>query len=91
MLPPVNCMGMKGTLKAGSAPAISTLTRAGFTSSSSATTIASPVYTPWPISALPMMTVTVSSGATRTKALGCRVLPVAAALPNLFSAKRMPT
>src|SRR5688572_2724059 len=38
-----------------------------------------------------MMTVTVSSGATRTKALGCSVPPVAATLPNLLSEKRMPT
>ena len=47
---------------------------------------------PWPISDLPMMTVTVSSGATRTKALGCkRGARGLRRLPNWFSAKRMPT
>ena len=43
MLPPVNCTGANGVLKAGSAGANSTDTRAGSMSSSSATAIASPV------------------------------------------------
>ena len=43
MLPPVNCTGAKGALKAGSAGANSTVTRAGSMSSSSAAAIASPV------------------------------------------------
>jgi hypothetical protein len=46
---------------------------------------------PWPISALPTTTVTVSSGATRTKALGASVAPVRAAPPPRSLATRMPT
>ena len=46
---------------------------------------------PWPISDLPITTVTVSSGATRTKALGASVRPASpgAAASRRF-AKRMP-
>src|SRR5215831_14065965 len=46
---------------------------------------------PWPISDLPMITVTVSSGAMRRKALGAKVVPGAAAVSKRLRARQMPT
>ena len=48
---------------------------------------------PWPISDLPITTVTVSSGAMRTKALGASVRPEPVARGRLDAgfAKRMPS
>ena len=73
VLPPVVMSLNTGSAYWSCAGAICTRTRSNGTSSSSATSMGSPVYTPWPISLLLMSTATVPSVRTCTHAFGANV------------------